>query len=358
MSSHHQTPSHGDVIDIGGSRLHEDVGERLSRVLTAVYGPSAKPTLPDELLYTDVGLPIWNEIIFTPEFYQTHDEIALFDAHGSDIIKRLQPGVTMIDLGVGDTRKVEHLLSSFEEAQLEATYLALDISKTSLEHSVGYLLDKHSAADAKVTCAGLWGTFQDGMSYVKGIQGQRLFLSLGSVLCNDPWAEALNHLRYWAEALRPGDLLLVGMDAHLLPKDEDKIWKAYHSRDDLYRQFFLNGFNQVNKAIGEEWFQEEDWEFMAQLEEQPTTRHRFFFRAKKDVTIHKLNRTLKAGEELDWFDSHKYGEESVRLMCHKAGLSVINVMQAPGSEFRQYLLKAKEEQDQREDGDSAISGLV
>jgi uncharacterized SAM-dependent methyltransferase len=46
-------------------------------------------------------LPIWNEIIFTPEFYQTHDEIALFDAHGRDIIKRLQPGVTMIDLGVG-----------------------------------------------------------------------------------------------------------------------------------------------------------------------------------------------------------------------------------------------------------------
>ncbi|KAM0480898.1 hypothetical protein ACHAPX_003786 [Trichoderma viride] len=340
MSSQHQTPSHGDVIDIGGSRLHEDVGERLSRVLTAVYGPSAKPTLPDELLYTDVGLPIWNEIIFTPEFYQTHDEIALFDAHGRDIIKRLQPGVTMIDLGVGDTRKVEHLLSSFEDAQLEATYLALDISKTSLEHSVGYLLDKHSAADAKVTCAGLWGTFQDGMSYVKGIQGQRLFLSLGSVLCNDPWAEALSHLRYWAEALRPGDLLLVGMDAHLLPKDEDKIWKAYHSRDDLYRQFFLNGFTQVNKAIGEEWFQEEDWEFMAQLEEQPTTRHRFFFRAKKDVTIHKLNRTLKAGEELDWFDSHKYGEESVRLMCHKAGLSVINVMQAPGSEFSKYPLQS------------------
>lgn len=235
---------------------------------------------------------------------------------------------------------MEHLLSSFEDAQLEATYLALDISKTSLEHSVGYLLDKHSAADAKVTCAGLWGTFQDGMSYVKGIQGQRLFLSLGSVLCNDPWAEALSHLRYWAEALRPGDLLLVGMDAHLLPKDEDKIWKAYHSRDDLYRQFFLNGFTQVNKAIGEEWFQEEDWEFMAQLEQQPTTRHRFFFRAKKDVTIHKLNRTLKAGEELDWFDSHKYGEESVRLMCHKAGLSVINVMQAPGSEFSKYPLQS------------------
>jgi uncharacterized SAM-dependent methyltransferase len=101
VPSRHQIPRHGDVMDIGGSRMHEDVGERLARTLTAVYGPNAKPTLPDELLYTDVGLPIWNEIIFTPEFYQTHDEIALFDAHGSDIVSRVRPGVTMIDLGVG-----------------------------------------------------------------------------------------------------------------------------------------------------------------------------------------------------------------------------------------------------------------
>ncbi|KAH0529339.1 hypothetical protein TsFJ059_004099 [Trichoderma semiorbis] len=358
MALRHEIPGHGDVMDIGGSRMHEDVGERLSRVLTAVYGPNAKPTLPDELLYTDVGLPIWNEIIFTPEFYQTHDEIALFDAHGSDIVGQVQPGVTMIDLGVGDTHKVEHLLAAFEKAQQKATYLALDISKASLEHSVGYLLDKHSAADAKVTCAGLWGTFQDGMAYVQGLEGQRLFLSLGSVLCNDPWPEALSHLKYWAKALRPNDFLLVGMDAHLLPNDKDKIWAAYHSRDDLYHQFFLNGFEQVNKAIGEEWFQEEDWDFMAQLEEEPTTRHRFFFRANKDVTIYKLGRTIKQGEELDWFDSHKYGEESVRLMCHKAGLSVISVWQAPNSEFRQYLLKMKGGQDQRDDGDSAVSGLV
>ncbi|UKZ76506.1 hypothetical protein TrVFT333_004212 [Trichoderma virens FT-333] len=358
MALPHQIPGHGDVMDIGGSRMHQDVGERLSRVLKAVYGPNAKPTLPDELLYTDIGLPIWNEIIFTPEFYQTHDEIALFDAHGSDLVARVQPGVTLIDLGVGDTRKVEHLLASFEKARLEAIYLALDISKASLERSVGYLLNKHPAADAKVTCAGLWGTFQDGMAYVQGIEGQRLFLSLGSVLCNDPWPEALSHLKYWAKALRPNDLLLVGMDAHLLPNDKDKIWAAYHSRDDLYHQFFLNGFDQVNKAIGEEWFQEEDWDFMAQLEDKPTTRHRFFFRANKDVTIHKLGRTIKQGEELDWFDSHKYGEESVRLMCHKAGLSVISVWQAPNSEFRQYLLKMKGEQDQRDDGDSAVSGVI
>lgn len=95
-------PRHGDVVDIGGSRMYDDVGDRLARTLKNPPGSAnTKPTLPDELLYDDIGLPIWNEIIFTPEFYQTHDEIALFDAHGSDIVARAQPGVTLIDLGAG-----------------------------------------------------------------------------------------------------------------------------------------------------------------------------------------------------------------------------------------------------------------
>lgn len=81
--------------------MDDDVGDRLASALTAACLPGAKPTLPDELLYTDVGLPIWNEIIFTKEFYQTHDEIALFDIHGADLVARVAPGITMIDLGAG-----------------------------------------------------------------------------------------------------------------------------------------------------------------------------------------------------------------------------------------------------------------
>lgn len=187
-----------------------------------------------------------------------------------------------------------------------------------------------------MTCAGIWGTFGDGMSYIQKISTPRLFLSLGSVLCNDPWPEALAHLKFWADALRPDDLLLIGMDGHTLPNNKEKIWNAYHSCDDLYHKFFLNGFKHANRLAGEEWFREEDWELLAQLEDEPTTRHRFFFRAKKDVKLKKMSRIIQKGEEFDWFDSHKYGEDNVRLMCYKAGLSVIDVWQAPGSEFRKF----------------------
>ena len=94
-------PSHGKVLDIGGSALYDNVSERLKRTLMAAYNPHDKPALPDELLYDDVGLPIWNEIIFNPEFYQTHDEIKLLRRHGNDIVARVKDGVTIVDLGAG-----------------------------------------------------------------------------------------------------------------------------------------------------------------------------------------------------------------------------------------------------------------
>lgn len=229
---------------------------------------------------------------------------------------------------------MDHLLQAFEVQRREATYLALDISQPSLAENIKYLAQRHEDPDAVVRVGGIWGTFEDGDRYAQQVQTPRLFLSLGSVLCNDEWDHAVKKLAKWSEVLRPDDLMLVGMDGHLLPKDKDKIWAAYHSDEPLFREFFENGLRHANRLAGEDIFQTQDWEFMAQLEEQPTTRHRFYFRAKRDVSMVGFGRTVRTGEELDWFDSHKYGEHQVRTMCSFAQLEVIDVWQAPNSEFR------------------------
>ena len=101
MADVNRRPEHGEILDIGGKRMIADVGELLIEVLAKPNDPEMPPTLPDELLYADGGLELWNTIIWQQEWYQTHDEIALFDAHGSDIVSRVLPGVTMIDLGAG-----------------------------------------------------------------------------------------------------------------------------------------------------------------------------------------------------------------------------------------------------------------
>ncbi|KAG6031871.1 hypothetical protein E4U41_007401 [Claviceps citrina] len=343
-----RTIAHGSVINIGGADMSNNITERLLSTLRAPYDKKNKPTLPDELLYDDHGLSIWNEMIFTPEFYQTHDEIWLFKKHGESIASRVSPGVTIIDIGAGswatrDTRKVNFLLDAFERAKVAATYLALDISAASLAHNVEYLAKQHSTPQSCVTCAGLWGTFEDGQDFVAcRIKGPRLFLSLGSVLCNDEWMRAVIHLKAWRAVMRPGDLLLVGMDAHMDDEFEDKIEAAYHARGDLYRRFFLNGFDNINRCLGQDVFVEANWQFCCDLEHAPTTRHRVYFKAKRDIECALLNRVIRTGEEVDWFDSHKYCESNVRIMCSKAGLRIVDVWKADASEFRQYLIKLKD----------------
>ncbi|KAM3500494.1 hypothetical protein MY11210_009513 [Beauveria gryllotalpidicola] len=371
-------PEHGQILDIGGSALKCLNIDKLKDTLTAIAESKDAPTLPDELLYDDVGLLMWNKIMSIPQFYQTHDETALFDLNSAELIRQLPRHVTIIDLGSGsmsrllspdlltmflessssDTNKVDHFLAEFERKKAHATYLALDISKTSLDQSIASLTANHSGPDSVVNCAGLWGTFENGLEHMDKIKGPRLFLSLGSVLCNDPWPAALGHLRRWAAELRPEDRLLIGMDGHLVAGNRDKIWAAYHSCDDMFREFFLNGLNNANKLLGYKLFKEQDWDFKSELQENPTTRHRFFMRAKKDVQLPGGDNVISSGQEIDWFDSHKYGEQDVRLMCSKAGLTVLQSWAAPGSEFRQYLVRTRSEHDNLEDGDSGIAGII
>ncbi|KAG5985891.1 hypothetical protein E4U43_005814 [Claviceps pusilla] len=336
--------THGSVINIGGADMSSDVTERLLSALQAPYDHNDKPALPDELLYDDDGLPIWNDIISTPEFYQTHDEISLLKKHGDWIARRVSPGVTLIDIGAG--------------AKVPATYLALDISALSLAHNVGRLAKLHPAPASYVTCAGIWGAFEDGQDFVaRHIKGPRLFLSFGSVLCNDEWVRAVNHLKAWRTVMRPEDLLIAGMDAHMAEEFQEKIEAAYHARGDLYRKFFLNGFDNINRCLGHDVFVEANWQFCCELEHAPTTRHRVYFRARRNIECPLLNRVIQIGEEVDWFDSHKYSENNVQIMCSKAGLNVVDVWKADDSEFRQYLIKLKDARDFEEDGDSAVSGL-
>lgn len=94
-------PKHGDVVDINGSRIALNLRSLVEEQFLRPYSPTQKPVLPDELLYTDTGLGVWRDIIHHPNFYQTYDEMALFDQYGAEIASQVQKDVVLIDLGAG-----------------------------------------------------------------------------------------------------------------------------------------------------------------------------------------------------------------------------------------------------------------
>ncbi|TDZ34053.1 Ergothioneine biosynthesis protein 1 [Colletotrichum spinosum] len=320
--------------------MSSSIREDLCRVFEDA-ADGQQPTMPDELLYDDKGLFIWADIIFTPEFYQTADEAAIFEENSHAIARHIQKGAVMVDLGAGDMDKVNLLLRELARQGRETTYLALDISKKSLASNLVKLHAEHAGGSVHV--AGLWGDFDAGLRHCKSSAAgeddttPRVFLSLGSVLFNDPWAKAVASLKRWAALMRPSDLILAGMDGHDVRSR--KVWDAYHSHPDLFERFFHNGFDHANKLLGEVVFRPLDWDICAEVD-AAEKRHRFFVRARRDVMLEGDDGgVLREGVELDWFDAHKRNEVDVRKMCAQAGLEVIASWAKKGSDMRQYLIR-------------------
>ncbi|OBR02111.1 Duf323 domain-containing protein [Colletotrichum higginsianum IMI 349063] len=296
------------------------LGPRRWRSEAACFSGGEVPCLPDELIYDDAN------IIYTPEFYQTHEEIALLQRYGSEIAKdQIAEGAVLINIGAGDLNKANYLLEELRRRGRKVTYLALDISKRSLTTN----LCDYAPGDKGVSVymAGLWGDFRAGVAFAATVtQKPRVFLSLGSVLFNDPWQKAVGSLR---------DLILAGMDGHDV--HSSKVWAAYHSRPDLFEEFFHNGFLHANKLLGEDVFHPGDWDIRAEIETEEK-RHRFFLQARRDIVSEVEGRIKKKGLAIDWFDADKRSEEDVRSMCAEAGLEVVQLWACKDSDMRQYLI--------------------
>lgn len=101
----------GTVLDIGGSSLTTDIGARLRDVLKSKDEGGKKPVLPDEYLYNDLGLELWRRFISQHEFYQTRDEVAMFQANGKDIAKQFardSKKLFLLDIGAGYVHRLPH----------------------------------------------------------------------------------------------------------------------------------------------------------------------------------------------------------------------------------------------------------
>lgn len=216
-------------------------------------------------------------------------------------------------------------------------YLALDISKTSLESNLAELAPNHK----RVSCGGLWGDFGAGNNWVEDLDPARprVLLSLGSVLFNNETSKAIADLKGWVALLRPQDLILAGMDGHSIKAHKDKVWAAYHAHPDLFNKFWSNGFDHANRLLGDDILNLDDWEVDADLDEEEG-RHRWFFTAKRDIRLKgprdAPEKVLPKGTEMEWFDAHKHDADDVRDMCSKVGLEVSKIWKLPGSEMSEW----------------------
>ena len=209
---------------------------------------------------------------------------------------------------------MEILLKAFEEAGKRVDYYALDLSLAELERTFSQV---STSQYTHVCFHALHGTYEDGISWLKTSQNKdqdTCVLTLGSSLGNFTRHEAAAFLATVAKSLRPGDSLLVGLDAC---QNGNRVFRAYNDSEGVTERFYRNGLEHANQLIGNEVFAQGDWEIDTTYSED-AGRHEASYLARRNVSVEGCN--FKEGEKLHLEYAYKYSDEQSDRMWHSAGL--------------------------------------
>lgn len=159
-----------------------------------------------------------------------------------------------------------------------------------------------------VKCFGLWGTYDDGLEWLKSPENAtkpKTILSLGSSIGNFTRQEAVDFVAQFADILQPNDSFVIGLDAC---QDAEKVYHAYNDRDGVTHQFTMNGLHHANRLLSREVFHMDDWEAIGEYDKEGE-RHRAFVVPRRDLQIEGVS--LKQGEKVRIEESYKYNRKQV-----------------------------------------------
>lgn len=210
-------------------------------------------------------------------------------------------------------RKTIILLKALERAEKDIQYYALDLTREELERTLAAVPEfKH------VKCFGLHGTYVDGLDWLKTSETattrQKNILSIGSSIGNFKRDEGAKFLKDFADILKPGDTMIIGMDGCQNP---DKVYHAYNDTEGVTHDFIRNGLKHANRLFGHEEFDMKKWKIIGEYDET-ARRHHAFVSPTQDVKIDGV--VVHKDERVRIEESYKFSELDVSRLWKAASL--------------------------------------
>jgi L-histidine N-alpha-methyltransferase len=203
--------------------------------------------LPAKYFYDEAGDQIFQEIMNCAAYYPFACELEIFRKRTAELAATImRPGgaFDLIELGAGDCKKSVYLLRGLVQAGADFTYFPIDISSSMIGYLEKHLPDKIAGLHVR----GLNGEYLPMVAEAaKASRKRKVVLFLGSNLGNMSPAEARVFCRRLRCHLRPGDLVLIGID---LKKCPDIILAAYNDKAGITKRFNLNLLERINRELG------------------------------------------------------------------------------------------------------------
>jgi len=315
---------------VGIAAFHDNAPEPADFLAAALDGLERPyKAIPCRFLYDDRGSALFDRICELPEYYLTRTEMRVLADNASAIAAAVGPDAQLIELGSGSCDKIAVLLDRFESPW---GYVPIDISRDHLLAGAGRVQARYPRLWIEAICADYAQMF-DLPPNAGG--GRRVAFYPGSTIGNLDPADALAFLSLWAERLRPGALMIVGVD---LRKSKLVIEAAYDDAQGVTAQFSLNLLARANRELGAD-FDLRHFEHRA-VYDGDSGRVRIDLVSRCDQHVHIAGTTFAfaRGEPLHVEDSWKYAAEDFQALARGAGFRPIDVWADEQELFSVHLL--------------------
>lgn len=275
--------------------------------------------LNSKYFYDKKGDALFQEIMKLPEYYLTACEMEILNTHKNSILEAISsgPDFFLVDLGAGDAKKTQILLSYFLDKKIDFTYAPVDISTNAIEK----LSHKISNYFPKLSVKGI------ALEYIKALQSlpkqkRKFILFLGASIGNFSSSEAIDFLKEVQYNLLPEDYLFIGFD---LKKEPEIILNAYNDKKGITKQFNLNLLERINREMGAN-FNTNNFEHSPYYDvEQGEARSVLISNRSQMIEIPALETLIhfKKNEPLNTEISKKYSFEEIGILAEETGFEVV-----------------------------------
>ena len=271
--------------------------------------------LPAVWLYDERGSRLYEEITRLPDYYLPRREGEILRARAATIAGRTQASM-LVELGAGNAKNTRLLLDALESAGTLERFVPLDVSEQTLRESA----EQIAAAYPGISVEPIVGDFERDLDLLPA-GGRRLIAFLGRTVGNLYPDQRASLLTALAEALAPGDALLLGVD---LVKDVARLEAAYNDPQAVTEAFVRNALAAVNGEL-DATFEQRRFVYDAHWDPE----HEWMdigLRAREAHTVRvhelELDVAFEAGEPVRIEISAKFRRESFELEAARAGLRV------------------------------------
>jgi L-histidine N-alpha-methyltransferase len=293
--------------------------------------------LPSRYLYDALGSSLFEAICRLPWYGITRAEERLLTQHAGDVLRRLSPLSTIVELGSGSGQKLRILIGdrqrdapALDVHLVDVSPSALDASARAIESLEGVHITPHQAS------------YEDGLrdaaEHVR--TGDRaLVLFLGSNIGNydPPGASAfLDDVR---RQLRSGDAFLVGAD---LVKPARALQTAYDDPLGVTAAFNRNLLVRINRELGGDFDLDQfAHEAVFNTAESRVEMHLVARRAQEiHVEAASIAFTMRESERIWTESSYKYRPDDIVGQLEAAGFRLLSQWLDAGDQFALTLVEA------------------